>query len=284
MEIICIDDGSTDNAGKILDEYARKDKRIIPLHQKNRGESNARNVGLHIAQGDYIGFMDCDDWIDADMYQVLVDFIEKYDLDMVASSWYKETQDNSEKIENQLPVKQDTFGRTELLKYIYKRDYYRGFAYIWDKLYKREILYRENRELVLFDESLRLGGDVLYLAEIALSTKKARYINRAFYHYNQRNNSGCHTKDVSKLREWLKAYEMIIKKFQTENVDREIIEYVKRFLAYHSSNAVEIALEQENNAAKRDFQLFMRLYEKEYISLNQEYPDRVQRYIHLLNS
>ena len=58
MEIICIDDGSTDGSEKIVDEFAAKDKRIIAIHQKNRGESNARNTGLRTATGDYIGFMD----------------------------------------------------------------------------------------------------------------------------------------------------------------------------------------------------------------------------------
>ena len=61
LEIICIDDGSTDCSGKIADQYVKKDERIRVIHQKNRGESKARNVGLNLAKGEYIAFVDCDD-------------------------------------------------------------------------------------------------------------------------------------------------------------------------------------------------------------------------------
>ena len=71
LEIICVDDGSPDNSGKILDEYAKKDKRIKVIHQENQGVSVARNTGLDNATGKYIGFVDPDDWIEADYYETL---------------------------------------------------------------------------------------------------------------------------------------------------------------------------------------------------------------------
>lgn len=82
LQIILVDDGSPDNCGKICDEYAELDARIIVVHQKNRGLSGARNTGLRYAKGDYVAFVDSDDWIDSSMYETLVDMIEKNDLDM----------------------------------------------------------------------------------------------------------------------------------------------------------------------------------------------------------
>lgn len=71
IEIILIDDGSTDNSGKICDEYAKKDKRIKVIHKKNEGAALARNVGIEIAQGEYIAFVDSDDYTDFDYYEKL---------------------------------------------------------------------------------------------------------------------------------------------------------------------------------------------------------------------
>ena len=82
LEIILIDDGSTDNSGKICDEYAKKDSRIIVFHKENGGVSSARNAGLRIAKGIYIGFVDPDDWIAEDMYEVLYLNAKKYDADV----------------------------------------------------------------------------------------------------------------------------------------------------------------------------------------------------------
>ena len=67
LEIICIDDGSTDGVGEYLDIIKKNDNRVVVIHQDNAGESNARNKGLEVAKGDYITFVDCDDWIDEDM-------------------------------------------------------------------------------------------------------------------------------------------------------------------------------------------------------------------------
>jgi len=284
LEIICVDDGSTDGSEQIVDRFAARDTRIKAIHKKNGGESSARNVGLKMATGQYIAFCDCDDWLEREMYEVLVDALEKENVDMAAASWYKESAIQSQKITNELPVREDVFGREELLKYLYMRDSYRGFAYMWDKLYTREVLRNKQGggNLIMFNEELQLGGDVLYLAEAALNTKRAKYIDTAFYHYVQRAESGCHTKDPRKLSDSLKAYEMVIQRFEEENIAPMIVGYVKRFLAYHSSNAVEILIAQGQENAAEEFRQYMKKYEQEYVALNMQYPERIQRYKTLL--
>lgn len=282
LEIICVDDGSTDGSELIVDEFARKDARIIAIHKENGGESNARNTGLRISTGDYLGFMDCDDWIEPDMYETLINMMEKYGADLVASGWYCDNGDRSVKVENQLPVESGVFDRARLLQYVYKRDSYRGFAYMWNKLYRRSLFYDKHGKLILFDEGLRLGGDVLYLSELILNVKKAIYTDRAFYHYIQRQDSGCHSQNLAKREDWITAYCRIIQRFERENIDKKTIDYVKRFLAYHSSNVAEMAYKQRNAEVLKHCQNLMIEYQNEYEKLNLQYPERIQRYCNVL--
>ncbi|SUP37235.1 glycosyltransferase [Veillonella criceti] len=86
LEVILVDDGSPDRCGQICDEYLEKDNRIVVLHQENQGPSGARNNGLSIAKGEYIAFVDSDDWLDTNMYKSLIELIETYDLDMARCS------------------------------------------------------------------------------------------------------------------------------------------------------------------------------------------------------
>lgn len=83
LEIILVDDGSTDSSGKICDEYAKKDKRIKVIHKKNGGVSSSRNIALTIANGDYITWIDSDDWIEKDTYSKLADIILKNKADII---------------------------------------------------------------------------------------------------------------------------------------------------------------------------------------------------------
>lgn len=283
IEVICIDDGSTDRSGMILDELAKNDERMVVIHQENMGESGARNVGLKNASGDYIGFMDCDDWIDSNMYEELVNALEEADVDMAVASWYCETENQSTKIVNKKAIKEKIFDRNQLLRYVYERDSYRAFAYMWDKLYKKELFTDENGKLILFDETLRLGGDVLYLANLVLNTQKAVYVDKAFYHYLQRNDSGCHSVDLSKRQEWLKAYLIIIDLFEKQGISQEILGFVKRFLAYHSSNVAKLAYEQKDKVVLAQSQELMKKYENEYRALNGDYPERICEFERTLN-
>lgn len=86
LEIILIDDGSIDGSSKIVDKHASFDSRIIAIHEENQGESRARNVGLEQTTGDYIAFVDCDDWIEPDIYETLLSAAVSNDLDIVAAA------------------------------------------------------------------------------------------------------------------------------------------------------------------------------------------------------
>ncbi len=82
FEVILVDDGSPDNSGKICDEYASKDSRVRVIHKENGGLSSARNAGIDVARGKYLGFVDSDDYIEKDMYELLYDNIVKEQADL----------------------------------------------------------------------------------------------------------------------------------------------------------------------------------------------------------
>lgn len=281
LEIICVDDGSTDGVDRYLDKIAKSDDRLIVIHQKNAGESNARNRALELASGDYITFVDCDDWIDAEMYATLVKIAEKDDLDMVASSWYKEINGKSEEIHNELEVEKGIINRDELLKYIYMRDSYRGFAYMWNKLYKKKIL-MNGTNIRFFDESLKLGGDVVYLAGAAIKVKKAKYIDKAFYHYRIRKGSGSHSEDCEKIRDWVKSYELTVGILRKEKISNQTVKYAIRFMAYHAMEGLQVAIKLGDNKNKQYFKRVMKENSDVYIELNKKNPERINEFNRLM--
>lgn len=153
IEIILIDDGSTDDSGKICDENAKIDNRIIVKHIKNQGLCNARNVGMRLATSSYIMFMDNDDEIKDTTCEDNYKLMKKYDLDMI-----KFGRDALIMTDNKI-IKKDTRSfqdkildlqdiRQEKMNLFYDD----VFCCVWDGMYKKEIL-------VEFDTSLKMGGE-----------------------------------------------------------------------------------------------------------------------------
>jgi len=281
LEIICIDDGSTDASGKIADLFAQADDRFIVVHKKNGGECSARNIGLDLATGDYITFVDCDDWLEVNMYEKLVEKIEFTGCDLVASGYCIATDHGSFRVENELRVTDLTFGNEELLSYVFKRDSYRGFSvYLWCKLFKRNAIYSNGRKIT-FDESLKLGGDILFFTRVATHVKKACYLDEAFYHYYQRSTSTFHAKRLDVLMDILRAYEYVITELESCMIKEETIRFVKRFLVYHAERAAKCAIEQNNDKILTITQRYMNCYEEEYVSTNQNYPERLREFYEL---
>lgn len=135
LQIILVDDGSPDNCGKICDEYAKKDHRIEVIHKSNGGLSDARNKGLEIAKGEYIGFVDSDDYIEADMYEVLYNLLKQYNADVSICNFYTVSQ-------GKISIKNadngiNDYNRIEILKEILLDRNIQSYA--WNKLYKKEL-------------------------------------------------------------------------------------------------------------------------------------------------
>ena len=141
FELILVDDGSTDNSGIICYEYKTKDNRIKVIHKENGGLSSARNAGLDIARGKYIGFVDSDDFINKDMYKILFDTIQANNSDMVICDYYKVNEDDINKFRNLKcnceNIKIKNLNNLESIDNLFLTG--EKFIYAWNKLYKREL-------------------------------------------------------------------------------------------------------------------------------------------------
>ena len=135
LQIILVDDGSPDNCGKICDEYAKKDLRIEVIHKANGGLSDARNVGISKAKGRYIGFVDSDDYIKEDMYEILLNLIKKYDADVSICNLY-DVIDGNECIRNKENGIRE-YSRLDIFKEVLLDKNIQSYA--WNKLYEKEL-------------------------------------------------------------------------------------------------------------------------------------------------
>lgn len=182
FELILVDDGSTDLSGKICDEYAKLDKRIIVIHQQNGGPGKARNTGIQIAKGAYITFADSDDWIADNMLKEMHSLMIMNDVDIVVSSHYIVNLDNSiEKVINTSVDK--LINRIEATSLILEDKIIYSFA--WDKLYKRKLF-----EGVKYPEK-RIIEDIATTYKLINNAENIFLSRNAYYYYVRRENSSC---------------------------------------------------------------------------------------------
>lgn len=184
IEIILIDDGSTDNCPKILDEYAKRDKRIRVFHQRNSGQSSARNKGLDVASGEYIGFVDADDWIELNFYEELYKSIVKNFSDISICSRKVYDIDNNLEGEVILENERIELEYSGLEKYIIKYFFSPYTVSACNKLYKSNLL-----KNVRFKDVFQVGSeDTLFNYEVLLNINTISSTN--FTCYNGLNRIG----------------------------------------------------------------------------------------------
>ncbi|MBO1512363.1 glycosyltransferase family 2 protein [Metabacillus bambusae] len=223
-EFIFINDGSQDESLKIIERYGNLDPRIKIINQKNHGVSIARNRGLEIATGEYIGFVDSDDYIEKNMYQVLYSSLKQNDCDAIISNL--ESEMNGNNIVTTYPFSCDIkldkkYIEQELIPYFLKND---NLNTAVNKLYRREII---NKYQIKFPEKVALGEDGLFNIRFFCYAKSFKYINYSGYHY--REVIGSATRNISKkdyFNRVLEVYNLEIPEIQGK-VDEKIIQQLK---------------------------------------------------------
>lgn len=180
LEIILVDDGSPDGCGAICDAYAEKDSRVKVIHKLNGGLSSARNAGIDIARGEYLGFVDSDDWVDLDGYEKLYRLAEKYKASMVCAGRY-DSEESGEEAPGLCPPKEEVISGVETASRIFRWDNMDMAA--WDKLYHRD-LFREIRYPLGI-----IWEDLPTTYRIALKAERVVMANFSFYHYFHRAGS-----------------------------------------------------------------------------------------------
>lgn len=201
LEIILINDGSTDNSGNICDEYAKRNSRIKAIHKENGGASSARNIGLDICKGDYIGFVDSDDWIELDMYESLYKYMREKDVDITCFGFSyayinKNLYHNSP--ENFLYSKNPKF-----MYEIFSNQYYGEM--MCNKLFKKFIF-----DGIRFPEN-KMTEDAFIFFDILEKVNGVYISAERKYFYRMRDNSVTHSEFNPKLLDCLDLNEYFLK-------------------------------------------------------------------------
>ena len=181
LEIILVDDGTKDRGGLICDEYAAKDPRIKVIHKENGGLSSARNAGLDIAKGTYIGFVDSDDWIEPKMYETMLELAVRHEAKLVCAGRYDVSEGTGERKKGLCPEREEVVFGKELAGRIFQ---WQGLdSAAWDKLYHRSLWQTRRYPLG------RVNEDLPVTYRIAMEAGKAVLCPQPFYNYFHRAGS-----------------------------------------------------------------------------------------------
>lgn len=191
FELILIDDGSPDGCSQICDSYAKKDNRIRVIHKVNGGLVSARNKGIEEAKGDFICYVDGDDWIKSNLISSVNKIINRYnDVDMVVYSGRRIFEDHMEDLP--FDIEEGLYDKKRLNVEIYpymmydrRKPFCNGlvFPVAWNKIYKRELL----KKHYCTNEKIKMGEDNAFVFECLLHADKVFFLDEKLYEYNQLN-------------------------------------------------------------------------------------------------
>ena len=219
LEIILINDGSTDKSTKICEKYKNQDNRIVFINKKNGGAASAKNEGLKIAKGDYITFVDSDDFIEPDMIEYMVNTIKKYNSDIIQCS-FTNLYKNTERFKQDKIVEQKISSKDFLELFLKKWD----SSLFWNKLFKREVI-----ENVFFKEG-RCIDDEFFTYKCVINSKSIVTSNKIVYNYRMRKSgvmkSESSQKQILKDRvDYLyERYEIVRKIYK--DLDKDFLEHL----------------------------------------------------------
>lgn len=243
LEVLLVDDGAKDSSGAICDAFAAKDSRVKVIHKVNGGLSSARNAGLEAAAGEYIAFVDSDDWIEPDAYAHLMDVMEKFDVRLVCGGRYDVDGKTGEKKVGLCPKKEETISAEELVGRIFLWDGCDSSA--CDKLYHRSLL-----ENFRFPEG-KVCEDVPVTYKIVLEAEQVALSDRPFYNYYHRSGSISKASDITE------------KTFHFSQHTEEIYPYIRdhhpaiepqaRYLRVRSLSHILLLLEQSEKDVRQNF-------------------------------
>lgn len=180
IEIILVNDGSTDDSGEICAEYQQKDSRIQVIHQENAGSGYARNAGLDAASGDYIYFADPDDYFEPYLIEEMLPIIEENKADMAVFGYFNDVMHKNGQVttEMQLPRLEGAFSQKQFQEQF--RDHYAVSPYaLWNKLYRHDFLIQHNCRFT----NQKVGQDALFNQLVQQNVKKVVFHQQAYYHY-----------------------------------------------------------------------------------------------------
>ena len=224
FEIILVNDGSKDNSGKICDEYALKDERIKVIHKENAGVSSARNVGIKQSKGQWITFIDSDDWVEENYLEVLLNLAKSENADISICGYNRVSKERIEKIN--ASGKNEIYDSQEYLIKSLNPQIGLGFSHM--KLIKKSII-----KDIEFNDNLAVAEDAFFNIQLSKNVNKAVHLMQPLYNYRNNSNSLVKKYDADYANKYLHSMK-ITKKYLFDNYTEEIIrKNYYNFVAYH---------------------------------------------------
>lgn len=207
LDIILVNDGSTDNSGELCDTYAKKDARIRVAHKENGGLSSARNVGISMALGKYIGFVDSDDWVTEDMFEYLHSLLTDNHADIAVSNLTrcKSVSDANKIMKYHKESSINIYSQEEYIKKFMKIDSQTIEYYAWNKLYKKELLTSKQ-----YPDG-KTAEDVLGTFKALLSANRIVQSNKVTYFYYVNPTSITASFSEKKANDLLYVWDEVVK-------------------------------------------------------------------------
>jgi glycosyltransferase involved in cell wall biosynthesis len=264
LQIILVDDGSTDSSGKMCDDYAKKDARINVLHKQNAGLPAARKTGLEYAKGDYIGFVDSDDWVDKDFFSYLYNLIKKYKTDIAVCGPYGQYS----KYLFMHPFKPFVLQTQQALCVSFNDKFFGG--YVWNKLYKKSLW--DNIQIPTFT----MFEDLFFTSQILPKTDKIVFSCKRKYHYRYRNTSiSKDTFNNNKLNYYY-VVEAMLDKAKSNNWHTLHQQLIVLIFVATTRNKIHLLLGKTKDAKLKDIiQNKFKKYAKECFAFNSFLPKRL---------
>ena len=250
IEIICVNDGSTDGSLDVLNHYAAKDSRIKVIDKPNGGVSSARNCGLDAAQGEYISFVDGDDWVKRGYYEEIIALIEQYNPDIFYTTKYYEAKNQEEYCICNQCTYSGLYNRSMLEKEVFPETLYRPpfFTFgivpsVWSKIIKRQFL---TDFMLNVPEEIKTGEDLAITLPCMLKADSIYFSNICGYYYRQNPTSITHSFDstapmridslLNYLRKTTEAYDKYNIKSQISIYAMHILQFTVTSLIKGSNN------------------------------------------------
>lgn len=237
LELICVNDGSKDSSLEILEEYLKKDSRLVILNQENQGEAVARQNGLNLAQGKYVTFIDQDDKIEPNAYEIAYNYMKEYDADIICFGWRNFSDDGSKIIRNDC-----LFDELKIYDDWWEAKKHRGSIYLWNKLYKRSLIVDNN---VMFDLNLRITDDEGFNLCAYSQAKKIVHIPHVFYNYRQNTSSLMFTTSLVKLiKSYTEMWRYVRDYYQQHNININYFKMLGYFLSVYKDEIFSLIKSQ----------------------------------------
>ena len=229
IEIILVDDGSTDRSGDICDSYAENDTRIRVIHKENGGNTSARRAGLNASGGEYIAFMDSDDTVTDRMVQDLIEEIERSQADIVISNIVKVFTYGEMEVKNKfLPGIHEK--KSDLIKnmvYYGQTDEPGVIPCLYAKMYKRELISRGFDD---FPDNIQHAEDCAMVYWCILHAGKISFLDASYYRYNIHENGLCRSQDERFLEKVTQFYIYVKRLFEKQKEREHLLKQLDRFM------------------------------------------------------